>query len=161
LPIFIATYYFRDDRNGVTEKQFRGDFTDYATADTAASDLATDLTAVTGAAIYRYTLAQVFDLANTPTAGARVTDRMSATVYLDVSANKKANFTVPAPASAILSGNSLLQSTAWHDLTDNFTATGGWEISDGEHVDKPGGATDGTVTGKLISVRSGVRTLPQ
>jgi hypothetical protein len=158
MPLFRATFYFLDDRNGITEKTFTGEFTDEPTAATAASTLATDLQAITSAGIYQYTLTQIFTLPNTPTAGARVTDRMSATVFIDQATNKKANLQVPAPAPAILSGNNLQQSTAWDTFTDSLTDTGGWEISDGEHVDKSSG--NGTVDGKLITVRSGVRTLP-
>lgn len=158
MPIFELTMSFLDDRNGVTDKTYEGDFLDFATARTAAATFVTESQAITAAAIFQWTLKEIVLVASTPTAGSRVTDRMSATLYLDQASNKKANFLYPSPAPAILSGNTLLQSAAWDTFIANLQAAGGgWFISDGENVDAGG---NGTVSGKLISVRSGVRTLP-
>lgn len=157
---YICTITFIDDRNGVTDKTFEGVFADNAAAVVARASLVNALEAATGVAVIKAALTEVTTYANNPTAGYRVTDRMSATVYLDQATNKKANFQIPGPISTILSGNTLIVTQAlWTAVIDEVKSGGaGWTISDGETVDDTGG--DGTISGKLISVRSGVRTLP-
>lgn len=157
---YLCTITFLDDRNGITDKTFEGTFADNAAAVTARASLVNALEAATGVAVIKSALTEVTEYANSPTAGYRVTDRMSATVYLSQASNKRANFQIPGPISTIMSGNSLITTQAlWTAVIDEVESGGaGWTISDGETVDDTGG--NGTISGKLISVRSGVRTLP-
>jgi len=158
MPDYRLTLIFEDERGGQTSKIITGEFTDFATAETSRAALVTAWQAASGAAIIETALAEVTTIASTPTAGARVTERMSATLNL-ATAGKKVNFQFPGPAAAILSGNSLDNNATWQAVVEVFQATNNWEISDGEHV--VAGAVAGiTQKGKLISVRSGPRTLP-
>lgn len=152
--------YYIDERNGQTKKSFEGDFADNTTAVAARAQLVNALQGATGAAIYQADLTAITVYANNPVAGYRVTDRMSATVYLDQSSSKKANFQVPAPLNDMLTGGTLIKNAPeWTDVIDTIKSGGsGWTISDGEFVDDTGGK--GTVKGRLISVRSGDETLP-
>lgn len=157
---YRCTITFLDDRNGVTDKQFDGVFADNAAAVVARASLVNALEAATGVAVIKAELTEITTYANAPTAGYRVTDRMSASVYLDQGTNKKANFQIPGPIDTILSGNALIVNQAlWTAVVTEVESGGaGWTISDGETIDDTGG--NGTISGKLISVRSGVRTLP-
>lgn len=157
---YRCTVTYLDSFNGVTEKEFTGTFADHAAATTARASLVNALEAATTAAVIKAELTEITTYVNSPTAGSSVLFRMSATVYLDQGTNKKANFTVPAPISTILSGNTLITDQAlWTAIITEIESGGaGWTISDGETVDDTGG--NGTISGKLITVRSGVRTLP-
>lgn len=158
MPIFRLNMTFLDSRGGQTNKQIEGDFADYTTAETEAAIVITNWQAASGAAIIEWTLGQVNTVASSPTAGSRVTDRLSATLRLDTP-GKLVNFRLPAPGASILSGNSLDNNATWIAVVNRFQATNGWFISDGENVQAGPGA-DITVRGKLISVRSGDQLLP-
>lgn len=97
MPIFRLNMTFLDSRGGQTNKQIEGDFADYTTAETEAAIVITNWQAASGAAIIEWTLGQVNTVASSPTAGSRVTDRLSATLRLDTP-GKLVNFRLPAPA---------------------------------------------------------------
>jgi hypothetical protein len=158
MPLYRFTVTLQDERNGETQKIYEGDFADFATADTAASALLTDIQNLTTAQVVETVgPAPVTPVSGAPAAGSRVTERITATVKL-TTANKNTNMQFPSPVAAALSGNSLDTGAAvWTDYIANFT-TGNWYVSDGEHVN--GSAASDTVNGKLITVRSGRRTLP-
>lgn len=158
MPQYRLTLTFEDARGGETIKVITGDFADFAAADTARAALVTNWQAASGAAITETALAEVTTIASTPTAGSRVTDRISATLNLATS-GKKVNFQLPAPGASVLSGNSLANNATWQAVVDRFQSANGWQISDGENV-QAGAAADITIKGSLISVRSGPRTLP-
>jgi len=144
---------FVDDIGGTTQRVFKGDFGDFSTADTAASNFVNDYQAVTSAAIVSRELTELTELANTPTAGSLVFNTASVTV--NKSGGGKANVNIPGVADAIMAGNSVDGSaTAFADWLDNIgTAGGGWTISDGE-------TADSFVKGKRVIVRSGSTNLP-
>lgn len=158
MPLYRLTLKFEDSRGGETLKIITGDFADFATAEAERATLVTDWQAATGAAITETVLGEVTTISSTPTAGSRVTERISATLNLD-SPGKKANFQYPAPGASILSGNNLDNNATWQAVVSKFQADTGWQISDEENV-QAGAAADITVKGKLITVRSGPRTLP-
>ena len=161
MPIYRCTIFYRDERNGVTEKSYKGNYADETAALAARAALVNASQAISGAYIYRSELTLIQDYAGAPIAGSRVTERMSATMFLDQTTGKKYNLLAPSPISTIITpGNSLDSGQAiWQTYIDQLTAAGGgWEVSDGENIDNTG--TNGTIGGKLITVRSGVRTLP-
>jgi hypothetical protein len=160
MPTYQYTVVFGDDQTpqGQTTKTYYGEFADDAAAATAAGNLDTDIDAVTDMAVLR-TIgpALITEVGGTPASGARATDALSASIFLN-SAGKRGNHTVPAPVSAIMSGNTLdTSATAWTDYLDNFTAASGWELSDGEHA--RGATSSDTAGGKRVVVRAN-RRLP-
>jgi hypothetical protein len=135
----------------VRTKRFRGEFADYAAASAAESALRTDVLAATSAGIARVQLAE--DTVLVPVAGGGSNVFGVASVTIPINAIKNANFRLPAPESALVGANNDIDtgSALWTDLMDNFDSAGGWEVSDGEHID----TTVGYGTGKLVYVRSG------
>lgn len=146
---FRVTFTFEDVLGGQTTKTWSGTFADYTAANTAVGLLSTDLQALTDAGVIKYELAEVVPIATAANAGSNVFERISATVSKEDGA--KHNMTFPSPVEAVFSGNALdVDHATWTAYLDNFTATSGWEISDGEHVD-----ATAAQKGKRIYVRSG------
>lgn len=161
MPRYRVNLTYLGVRNGITEKQFYGTFADNAAAVAARAAIVNAAAAITGAHILKSELTEITEYAGSPVAGYVVTDRVSASMFLDQATAKKYNLVMPSPISTILTpGNTLDSGQAiWQTFIDTLTAAGsGWEVSDGEHIDNTG--ANGTIGGKLISVRSGVRTLP-
>lgn len=161
MPLYRVTLFYKDERNGVTEKSYMATYADEAAALAARAAIVNASQAISGSQVYKSELTLILEYAGAPAVGSRVTDRMSASVYLDQATNKKYNLLVPSPLALILTAGNTLNSgvTEWQAYIDALTAAGaGWQVSDGENVDNAG--ANGTIGGKLITVRSGVRTLP-
>lgn len=120
-----------DENQAITSKSFYGEFADYATANAKADALFADIEAASTAATTTTELTEITVVGDSPSAGANVFERASATIQLNDL--KKVNFKLPSPISALFTGNALkIDDTVWTNLMANF-ATGEWELSDGDH----------------------------
>lgn len=160
MAIYACSWTLEDERGGQYVLYREGDFLDDATAQTAVTAMQNAIVALTGLGVVkRVGPSPVVTGISTPQAGFFVTNRASATMQL-VTPGKKANLQFPAAIGGVFSGNNLVFNQSplneWDAFAIQHDATNGWFISDGEHVV----ATDPTIKGKLITVRSGQRTLP-
>ncbi len=161
MPQYRVTYTLVDSQTpqGQTTKVFEFTATDDAAAATAETAFRTDFNAVTTMGIQRVVgPAKIEDVGDSASSGSDAVKGLSASIFLNA-AGKRGNLTVPAPVSAILSGNSLNPSAAdFLAYLENFTSGGGgFEISDGENAR---GFTASDVSGGKVVVVRANRRLP-
>lgn len=161
MATYRVTYLLGDDQTpqGQVTKTFEYEAADDAAAATAFTAFDTDFRAVTAMAVLQIVgPALVNNVGASPTAGADATKGLSASVYVNA-AGKRANMTVPAPVTAIMSGNSLVDNAAlWLAYLENFTlGGGGFTVSDGENV--RGFTASDVAGGKRVVIRAS-RRLP-
>lgn len=151
MPDYTIVCDFNDEVNGHTTRQWTGTFADDAAADTAATDLLTDLNAATNALITP-TLKKHMSAAGAVVANARVFE--NARITLQKNDSEEYPLDLPAPVAAVFNtGTNQVNTTATvvTDLIANFSATG-WKISDGEYP-------VAVLRGKRVFLRSGKTNL--
>lgn len=157
----VKYYAFDDDgaqveRTKVYEIEAVGadDATKRTNAQTETTALITALTAVTGAGIGSYRLAEVSedDVLAVPTDN--LYKEAVINVALNTTGSKKAVLYIPAPSADLLNADGLsvdVGSAETQALMDRFKASGGTRISDGETVRD----TNPIVSSRVRSVASG------
>jgi hypothetical protein len=142
---FEATVSFLDRGDNLTHMRFGVDGADIAAAEVIIAANIADIVAVTKAYVVGYSIAEKFtnDAARTKSANGEIEEKAVITVNLET-APKKAILTIPAPVDTIFAG---ADGDLWNtvDGADSLLvaflgdfASGGFQLSDGEHVPSTG-----------------------
>jgi len=142
----VTVSYMDGGANVVTREYIMDDdIATYEDAETAATEIVTDLTAATDAAIPEYRVFQIKREGSLviPAATVQVENCASMTLLLSTPGNKKANLNIPAPKIGLFVGTTGPQSNIVNmgvalvtDVTDNFLPAGKFTISDGETISR-------------------------
>lgn len=138
---FEATVAILDRGDNLTHMRFGVDGADIAAAETILAANIADLVAVTKGYVVSYSVAEKFvnDAARTPANNGEIEEKAVITVNLATSP-KKAVITIPAPVDTLFVGTS---GDNWNqvDIADSLLVafigdfqSGGFQLSDGEHV---------------------------
>lgn len=134
---FSLTFTLVDNDGNETNKLFELQSADYAAALVATSTIITALLNVTDGKISGYQIAQRFaeSALTLPTVLTPASEVVSVTARKAGVGNKKANYAIPMPKEAIMSGNSLIvTNAAVQAFNDLFIAGNQAYISDGENL---------------------------
>lgn len=140
--VYVTLADHGDNRSTLSYQTDPATVVDGITAQAAASDIVADLDALTNAVIVGYRVEEIYyeDSIALPADGIENENKASVTYSIDGN-NKKGNFKIPAPVSAIFgtTGGAANQvNTAYAPLqayADNFRTAGEFVISDGEKLD--------------------------
>jgi hypothetical protein len=155
---FEATVTFLDRGDNQTTMRFGVDGADISAAEVIMAANIADIVAVTKAYVVSYSIAEKFtnDAARTKSANGEIEEKATITVNLET-APKKAVIRIPAPVDTIFAGT---DGELWNtvDGADSLLvaflgdfASGGFQISDGEHVPATGFFVKGTRTHRSSS----------
>jgi len=134
--MFVLYVELVDAFNRNTAKRFamNAGVTTFALAQTAATDLLTDLEAVTEARILAYTISERTVYTDSVTSGANRDEGVTLSVRKEDS--RKDVLRIPAPVKSFVNPDSTVDITATPivNYTDNFLAAGEFTLSDGESI---------------------------
>lgn len=132
---FFYTVTLIDEDLNETTREFQLTSADYAAAVTDGAAIITALVAVSEAKVAKTAITQKFNESalTPPTNDMPISEVVSITTLIDGAGTKKANYDIPMPKDAIMSGNSLITSNAQVIAYHALYQTGGEALlSDGE-----------------------------